>query len=283
MNNEVGNIYGRLTVLRRAKNNEIPNTKEKRAYWVCQCSCGNICIAMGKSLRNGSKKSCGCLQKEVARQSISKYNEKNISNDLTNKKFGKLLVLEKTEKRINRSVVWKCICECGEVCEVTNDCLTNGKTKSCGCLRKEMGAKKLAKWMRNDMNITSVGEKTIIKILKQNNILYEREKQFLDGGKIKNCRFDFYLPKYNIIIEFHGEQHYKMNSFFYKNRSEFTKAQERDRVKISYCLAHNIPIYCIPYWELENLNEFKDLIQEKFLAKTSFHNDDVWRTHQNLR
>ena len=186
MNNEVGNIYGRLTVLRRAKNNEIPNTKEKRAYWVCQCSCGNICIAMGKSLRNGSKKSCGCLQKEVARQSISKYNEKNISNDLTNKKFGKLLVLEKTEKRINRSVVWKCICECGEVCEVTNDCLTNGKTKSCGCLRKEMGAKKLAKWMRNDMNITSVGEKTIIKILKQNNILYEREKQFLDGGKIKN-------------------------------------------------------------------------------------------------
>ena len=50
-----------------------------------------------------------------------------------------------------------------------------------------------------------------------------------------------------------GEQHYKYVAKFYHSRAEFMAAQERDRRKISYCLANNIPIYVIPYWELENL------------------------------
>ena len=54
---EIGNKYGKLTVIERAakKNNN------KQAQWICQCDCGNICIASGCELRNGHVSSCGCL------------------------------------------------------------------------------------------------------------------------------------------------------------------------------------------------------------------------------
>jgi len=57
--------------------------------------------------------------------------------DLIGERFGLLLVIDRTEKRKNRSVVWRCKCDCGNWSEVTSDCLRRGKTKSCGC-RKDL-------------------------------------------------------------------------------------------------------------------------------------------------
>ena len=63
-----------------------------------------------------------------------KYNEK----DLTGKKFDKLLVLEKTNKRQDSgSIVWKCQCECGNVIELSSKRLINHINVSCGCYQKE--------------------------------------------------------------------------------------------------------------------------------------------------
>ena len=125
-------------------------------------------------------------------------------------------------------------------------------------------------------------EKVVYEILHRAGIEFQREKIFEDcyNGKY---RYDFYLPQQNIAIEVNGTQHYEFITKFYKNRSEFTKAQERDRRKISYALAHGIQLYCIPYWEIKNLREVNDLFNPKFLAHNKFHNDDTWRTHQNLR
>lgn len=57
----IGQKFGRLLVIAAAK------TRHNRAFWVCQCDCGQTTEAMGKSLRNGKKKSCGCLAKELSR------------------------------------------------------------------------------------------------------------------------------------------------------------------------------------------------------------------------
>lgn len=119
-------------------------------------------------------------------------------------------------------------------------------------------------------------EQVVYRILIEENISFVQEKQF------KDCynglyRFDYYIPSKNIAIELNGAQHYKFVSAFYKKKSDFTKAQERDRRKISYCLAQNIKLYVIPYWEIDNINNFSDIIQDKFLAKTKYHNDDIWR------
>lgn len=55
--------------------------------------------------------------------------------DLTGQRFGKLVVLNPTEKRIdNGSVVWLCRCDCGKLAEVSARRLRKGKVRSCGCL-----------------------------------------------------------------------------------------------------------------------------------------------------
>lgn len=57
--------------------------------------------------------------------------------DLTGQKFGRLTAIEMTDKRKNKSVVWKCLCQCGNTCEVAAASLRAGRTKSCGCLKQE--------------------------------------------------------------------------------------------------------------------------------------------------
>lgn len=127
---------------------------------------------------------------------------------------------------------------------------------------------------------TSSYEQKVIDILKKEKISFVREKSFSDlrGG---SYRFDFYLPRFNACIEVQGRQHYEFTSHFYRQKNEFWAAQLRDRRKISYCLANSISLYCIPFWEFDRIEDFYDLTQKKFLAKTKYHNDEVWRTYQN--
>lgn len=56
--------------------------------------------------------------------------------DLTGQRFGRLVVIEETDKRANKSVVWKCKCDCGNEYEVSSKNLRTGSTKSCGCWKK---------------------------------------------------------------------------------------------------------------------------------------------------
>ena len=86
-------------------------------------------------------------------------------------------------------------------------------------------------------------EELILSILKAEHIKLEREKTFKDL-KHGLFRFDFYLPDINngCIIEVDGEYHFKP----IRGRRALIKQQEHDRMKNSYCLANNIPLYRIP-------------------------------------
>ena len=55
-------------------------------------------------------------------------------------KFNRLTTLEKTNKRLNRSIVYKCRCDCGNITYVKSTNLVKGLIKSCGCLQKEMAS-----------------------------------------------------------------------------------------------------------------------------------------------
>lgn len=60
------------------------------------------------------------------------------SIDLKSQKFGKLTVIEPSEKRDSTgSILYKCQCECGGTSYVSRRHLKNGHTKSCGCTRTE--------------------------------------------------------------------------------------------------------------------------------------------------
>lgn len=74
--NEIGNIYGHLTVIDRAGSD-----KRGEALWKCECDCGNKrdIIVLGSNLRNNHTTSCGCDRRSQGEQKIiSILNENNI-------------------------------------------------------------------------------------------------------------------------------------------------------------------------------------------------------------
>lgn len=60
------------------------------------------------------------------------------AKDLTNKRFGRLVAIEPTDKRLHRCVIWKCKCDCGKEHYVVTFNLTMGRIRSCGCLKRDM-------------------------------------------------------------------------------------------------------------------------------------------------
>ena len=65
-------------------------------------------------------------------------------NDITGQKFGRWSVIERAENR-HGNAYWKCKCDCGTVREVSGTYLVTGKSKSCGCLQKEICGKRHTK------------------------------------------------------------------------------------------------------------------------------------------
>jgi thiol-disulfide isomerase/thioredoxin len=105
----------------------------------------------------------------------------------------------------------------------------------------------------------SLGERTISNYLKQNNILFEREKKFNDcKGKRQVLPFDFYLPEYSILIEFDGRQHYVPVNFYGCSNKQAQKTHieliENDKLKNKYCIENNIQLIRIPH-TIKNIEE----------------------------
>ena len=78
-----GEIFGRLTVVRlldkRSKHNSI--------YWECVCDCGKVIEVMGRSLKSGHTKSCGCYRSDL----LVKENFKHgMSRDPLNSVFSRM-------------------------------------------------------------------------------------------------------------------------------------------------------------------------------------------------
>ena len=58
--------------------------------------------------------------------------------DRTGQKFGRLTVIKFTGRNKHRNVIWLCKCKCGNEKDVLGDSLRDGRTTSCGCVKKEM-------------------------------------------------------------------------------------------------------------------------------------------------
>ena len=110
------------------------------------------------------------------------------------------------------------------------------------------------------------------------NIPYVREKTFPELKK-GILRYDFYLPTFNILVEIDSMLHFKPIPKFHKSKTDFTHAQQNDRLKNSFALSHNIKLYRIPEWEFQNVKTFADIIQDKFLVTTKWWNDIIWREY----
>lgn len=98
----------------------------------------------------------------------------------------------------------------------------------------------------------SKGEIKISEFLTSENITYVSQKTF------NNCRdklplpFDFYLPDYNICIEYDGEQHFRSVEFF-GGEEKFEELKKHDNIKNNYCKENGIDLLRIPYYEYNNI------------------------------
>ena len=69
--------------------------------------------------------------------------------DLTGRKFGRLTVLGHPSKR-GRMWYWRVRCRCGTEKDVDRSALVGGKTRSCGCLHREVSAAQARKHGMHD-------------------------------------------------------------------------------------------------------------------------------------
>ena len=207
------------------------NSRSKRGVvWNCECECGANIEVVSPDLVNGNTKSCGCLKSDLH----------STMNDLTGQRFGKLIALDSPYAK-NEQRVWHCMCDCGRETFVLAGNLRKGNTMSCGCS-------------------ASHGNEFIEQLLKQNNIVFTREKTFINcisptGALLK---FDFCIEKNNkiILIEYNGIQHYSPVEYF-GGEEALLKQQERDKIKQTYCLNNNYQLEIIKYDE-----SIKDRLEE---------------------
>ena len=116
----------------------------------------------------------------------------------------------------------------------------------------------------------SKGENAIKDFLKENKIQFETQKAFQNCKHKRLLKFDFYLPDYNLCIEYQGAQHYKSVDYF-GGIEGFEESQIRDNIKRKFCETNNILLLEIPYTKFNHIAEIlSDTIkcrEEKLLNK----------------
>jgi hypothetical protein len=105
----------------------------------------------------------------------------------------------------------------------------------------------------------SKGELKTIKWLTENNINFEEQKKF-EECKYKNVLpFDFYIPKFDLLIEYQGIQHFKVIPYFKK--SDLIERQLIDKIKKDYAeIKHNF----LEITYKDNINEKLQYYFEKY-------------------
>ena len=255
--------------------------KHKRPLFNCICDCGNHTIASLNKLKQGTKKSCGCLKRKKSKVSIGEQH-----NYLTVEK-----ILDKKDS--HGLYLCLCSCVCGNHKIVSIYDLVHNRVKSCGCKQsnyKDLKGMKFglltperylgsstwsdrsALWLckcdcgnycektRHALfNGTkscgciksSYGETIVNNILKEKGLKRIREYKYIDCLSPNGfpCKFDFAVidENFNVLflIEYQGKQHFD-NSYgdFGKLEREYT-----DKIKKEYCKQNNIPLLTIRFDE----------------------------------
>lgn len=187
----------------------------------------NLCGREWYALPSNLKKNHGCINcnrhnKKTHEQFIKELSKKNKD----------ILILEKYINT-NTKIKFKCL-KCNKIHKKYPFELLQGR----GCHRcnKSLGEKKISLWL--DIK----------------NIKYIEQKIFDDCFFKKPLKFDFYLPYYNLCIEYDGEQHFSKTYHWITNDTEFLNIKIRDNIKNEYCKNNNITLLRIPYTEFRNID-----------------------------
>lgn len=166
--------FGKLKVLEASYDNT-KTIKDGKLRWKCQCDCGNISYTLPYLLTSGGAKSCGCGIGD-------NFRGKSCAKDLVGQKFGRLVVLKRAEstqlKEKSMAAQWECRCDCGKTVIRKTVELLKGYSKSCGCLREEIG---------NHPFEFEIGQE--IKTKYGNFVIKEKFREERENAKIKDKKY----------------------------------------------------------------------------------------------
>lgn len=123
----------------------------------------------------------------------------------------------------------------------------------------------------NRFCVISKGEQFILEYLNNNCIKYIRQYCIEIPTNINSSGFaqcDFYLPDYNTIIEYNGEQHYKYTPYFHRGGLlDFERQQKRDNYIRNYCKKESINLIEIKY--TQDFNDIQSILKDKLAVAAS--------------
>ena len=211
-----GRIYDELTVVEMLYNYQ----NKHRTYCKCITINGDEVVVRADALQSG------------ATHKSNGVGRSGRPLDVTGQRFGLLVALKPTSQRAsNNSVIWECLCDCGNITYVPLGQLTRHHTLSCGCRHQ-------SKW-----------EMFIRDFLIFLNVEFISQKRFTDCLNEKGSDmlpFDFYLPLYDTCIEYDGEHHFHPVRGW-GGEAKFKITQQNDLIKSNYCKAKNITLLRLPY------------------------------------
>lgn len=199
----------------------------------CRCKIdGNEWMARPYHLKKGEK--CPiCARRE---------NAKKLSKDIiTFKKEMKELndtIEILSDEYINEREKVECLCKkCGRTWKATPTNLL--RDRGCPSCKSSKGERKIEQW------------------LKENNLVFFREYKFEDCKDKRRLPFDFFLPEYNLALEYDGRQHYEPVTFGGISEKRaiklFEENKKRDKIKEEYCANNGINFLRISYKNFDNI------------------------------
>lgn len=135
----IGKKFHMLTVICQLESHD-----KRRKLLLCQCDCGRYIVASRGEVVGGRKRNCG--------------NKCHHYIDIAGHQFGRLTAIKEVGETSSGDKKWLCQCECGNQVVVKSYALRKGLTRSCGCLRRELGQKRFAndiRFLANKGNSTS--------------------------------------------------------------------------------------------------------------------------------
>jgi len=142
--------------------------------------------------------------------------------------------------------------DCGNIKDKELSISIIHKNKSIGCLCSDG---------------KSYPEKVMYSVLTQLNIEFIVQLNKVLFEWCLDYKYDFYIPKVNIIIETHGKQHYEEPTINSKYNKSLTEQQEVDKIKYDIAKQNGINDYIIINCKNSELKWIKNEILNSYLSK----------------
>ena len=217
---------------------EYVNCNERNLRFKCG-DCGNLFTTSLLIFRAGTGKCLECAKEEMVKD---KRTDTNIIKEMIESKNDNIWLNQNEYKTASKNNL---LIRCG----------------TCGNIFKMSYANYRKDWFSGKCrrcSEKSTGEKQIAQVLDRYKINYTRQEHF--DGKLRDVKpipLDFYLPDYNMAVEFDGILHYEPMY----GEEKFKKTLLHDDMKNWYCKWNNIDLLRIPYWEGSHIEE---ILIEKF-------------------